>query len=404
MAHGFRGIYLNNLGRFEEALPEFEIANASHRQFGASVSIAYMDGETCRSFIGLAQWGPARLHCDRARTEFTRLGESGLPQTELLTAEIDLAENKVDDARHRLDEIINQNAGPATVNEFEPFRLRAEVNRRSGDLSAALLDFYQYIERYRRWKDAATARQMLVLSARFTTDLQAIKVETLQKTLSAERDIAHANNRNLLISVVALALGLMILCRMHYLDLRHRRHLTEIANTDSLTGLPNRRHTLDRAAALRAEARESGHAFSIALVDLDHFKAINDNYGHLAGDLVLKSVASAAVEKLPSGALIGRWGGEEFLIIFHRCLPEDCVAHLTRLRQQVTSVRTHHAEAIPVNFSAGVAGDDHPDLAIDQIIERADKALYRAKAAGRGQTCLSRSGPSAVSGANSRST
>jgi len=316
--HGFRGIYLNNLDRFRDALGKLEIADA-------------------------------HLH---------------------------------------LDEVASDDGGPASVSQFEPFRLRAEVNRRAGDLPAARLAFGTYIEGYRHWKNAATSRHMIVSSAQSAADLQSVKVETLQRTLAAEREATRANTRNLLVSISALAFGLLILCRMHYVDLRHRRHLVEAANTDPLTGLPNRRHMHERATALLAAARQDGHDFCVALLDLDHFKLINDNYGHLVGDEVLKRVASAAVAQLPVNISMGRWGGEEFLVVLDRHSPEHSVRYLERFRQQVMSIRPHGDAAMIVNFSAGVAGDESPDFTMDQLIDRADKALYCAKAAGRGRTCL----------------
>jgi diguanylate cyclase (GGDEF)-like protein len=398
MAHGFRGIYLNNLSRFREAVPELERAGASHRQFAAGLSLAYIDKELCRSFVGLAQWPAARRYCEQAREQFSRFNEAGLPQTELLMAEIELSENRIGEARQRLDALIGRKAAPAVLNEFEPFRLRAEVNRRAGDLAAALSDSQHYIERFRRWKDAVTTRQTLVLSAQFAADLLAARAEALQRTLHAERHAARADRLNLLVSVGALALVLIILCHMYYLGVRHRRHLMQGANTDPLTGLPNRRHILDCATALLADARGAGCSFSIALLDLDHFKVINDTYGHAAGDLVLKGVATAALAQLPAGMPMGRWGGEEFLIVFSGHGPQDCIGHLDQLRRRTRLIRPHPEAAEPVDFSAGVAGDDAPGLSLEQIIDRADKAFYRAKACGRGRTCLSRPGPSMAHG------
>ncbi len=399
MAHGYRGIYLNNSRRFAEALPELEISRASHRRFFAEASEAHIEREFCRARIGLKQWDMARRHCERAREKFVRLGEAELEQIELLTAEIALAEGKLDEARSRLNAVIGTGDATTGVISFEPFRLRAELNRRQGEFSAALSDLYQYIERQGRWKDAATARQTLVLSEQFTADLQAARAEALQRTLDAERAESYAYTRNMLVTVVAMVLILLVLSRMHYLDLRHRRHLTEIANTDSLTGLPNRRYILERA---NAQFESAPGAFSVALLDLDYFKAINDNYGHQIGDAVLKRVADIALARLPANASIGRWGGEEFLIIFNGRDIEDCAAHLERLRQDIRQNRAHRDVTIPVNFSAGLAGNDDPGLTVEQMIELADKALYRAKAGGRGQTCLSRPGPSAISPATSR--
>lgn len=400
MAHGFRGIYLNNLRRFDEALAELELARVSHRQAGASIGVAYVEKEFCRALVGLGQWDRARPRCERARAEFARFGEGGgLPQTDLLTAEIELAENKVGEARRRLDEIIARGEGPAMVSQFEPFRLRAEANRRLGDLSAALSDLGEYIARYGRWKDSATARQTLVLSAQFANDLQATRAEALQKTLHAERAERRANTQIMIVAVVAMLLVLLILFRMHYLDLRHRRRLIEIANTDALTGISNRRHILERAKERLAAASDAGRAFSVALLDLDHFKTINDNYGHQVGDTVLKRVATTAAARLPADASIGRWGGEEFLVVFDGHGLEACAAHLERLRLDVRQIWAQRDAAMPIDFSAGLAGNDDPHLTLEQMVERADKALYRAKAGGRGRTCLSRPGPSIVSSA-----
>ncbi|UDF33084.1 UNVERIFIED_ORG: diguanylate cyclase (plasmid) [Roseateles sp. XES5] len=388
MAHGFRGIYLNNLRRFPEALQELERAGASHRRSAASVGAAYVDKEFCRAFIGLAQWQSARRHCMRARAEFARLDEAGLPHAELLLAEIGLAEGRTDEARARLDALIAADKGPALLNAFEPFRLRAEANQRTGDLAGALADLHQYIDRYRLWKEAATARQTLILAAQFAAGLQAAKAETLQRTLHAERNAADAKRTSLLVSVAALILALAVFCRLHYLDIGHRRRLVDMANTDPLTGLPNRRHILDRATALLAEMRASDRAFSVALVDLDHFKAINDTYGHLAGDLVLKGIAAAARAKLPAEVIMGRWGGEEFLIVFPGHGPADCVTALEDLRREAGRIKPHPDATAAVGFSAGIAGDGGPDLSVGQIIDRADTALYRAKTGGRGRTCL----------------
>lgn len=396
MAHGYRGIYLNNARRFEQALPELELALVSHRQFLAEASEAYIEREFCRARVGLRQWEMARRDCERAREKFVRLGETGLDQTELLMAEIDLAEGRLDEARVRLDAVIAKGDAASGISSFEPFRLRAELHRRQEEFSAALSDLYRYIERHGRWKNAATARQTLVLSEQFSTDLQAMRAEALQRTLDAERAERRANTRNMIVTVVAMLLVLLILFRMHYLDLRHRRRLTEIANTDSLTGIPNRRHILECAHARLAAARAAGRAFSVALLDLDYFKAINDNYGHQVGDAVLKRVASAATARLPINASIGRWGGEEFLIVFDGHGVEDCAAHLERLRLSIRQIWASRGATMQVNFSAGLAGSDNPELTVEQMIERADKALYRAKAGGRGQTCLSRPGPSVV--------
>lgn len=396
MARGYRGIYLNNSRRFEEALPELEASRASHQRFFASASEAHIENEFCRARIGLRQWGVARLHCDRAKEKFILANETGFDRTELLTAEIDLAEERLGDARRRLDDIIGKGATAAGINLFEAFRLRAELHQRQGDYPAALSDLYAYIQKHGRWKEAATARQTLVLSERFAAVLHATRAEALQKTLELERQTARVNSQSSLVMIGAMACVMLILCRMRFVDVRHQRRLTLIANTDLLTGIPNRRHILERAKEALAAARGTGRAFSVALLDLDHFKAINDRFGHLTGDTALKQVAAAAEAHLPVGATMGRWGGEEFLIVFEGHGLDDCSAHLEKLRHEITLIRPHRDAVIPLNFSAGLSGNDDATLSIEQMINQADHALYRAKACGRGQTQRFQSEPRAL--------
>jgi diguanylate cyclase (GGDEF)-like protein len=149
------------------------------------------------------------------------------------------------------------------------------------------------------------------------------------------------------------------------------------ASLDGLTGLANRRGFDDALDEAMLGTARTGVAFSVALIDVDHFKAINDEHGHAAGDELLRSVAREWVPRLPRGALLARHGGDEFALLLPSCPGATALRLVEALR--VASPR------IPV--SAGVA-QHAPGESASQLLRRADTALYRAKAEGRGRCAL----------------
>ena len=153
---------------------------------------------------------------------------------------------------------------------------------------------------------------------------------------------------------------------------------------DTPTGLYNRQHLQGRLEAERERARAGGHRFCVALIDLDHFKHINDRHGHAMGDHVLIAFAQQAQAVLRETDTIARWGGEEFLILLPDTEPVD-KAGIALTRLQAGLRRTPVMEAEPntrVTFSAGVAEWAQGE-SIAQLLERADAALYEAKRQGR---------------------
>jgi len=165
---------------------------------------------------------------------------------------------------------------------------------------------------------------------------------------------------------------------------RIRRELQRIATTDALTGLPNRLTIGERASALFTQARTLSLGFSIAVIDIDHFKQINDRHGHDAGDLVLRGVAEALATHCRGANVVGRQGGEEFVALFDGANLHDAVTAAERLRAGVEA--TSHAfeqTTLRVTASIGVATFDRDDQSFADVLRRADRALYAAKAAGR---------------------
>ena len=176
--------------------------------------------------------------------------------------------------------------------------------------------------------------------------------------------------------------------REHFALEQQRLHLTEqLARTDALTGLPNR-HALYPLLSAQLEAAQHGSPGNLLLIDLDHFKSVNDRCGHNVGDAVLSQAARLLQAALPPGEVIGRWGGEEFLALV-RGPSELGLALAEKLRRQLAQ---HDFSAIhpaigPLTVSIGVAGCGSSD-SLQSVLARADGTLYAAKRGGRNQVCL----------------
>ncbi|MDX1756368.1 MAG: GGDEF domain-containing protein [Marinobacter sp.] len=165
------------------------------------------------------------------------------------------------------------------------------------------------------------------------------------------------------------------------LALSHER----AARTDELTGLANRRDMHQRLLAEHSRYQRSGHHFSIALIDLDWFKRINDEFGHDAGDIALQRFARLLQKLVRQTDLAARWGGEEFLVLLPDTSLLQALSLAERLRAEVTQADFHfRGRALPVTISAGVGSITQAD-SINQLLQQVDAQLYSAKANGRNQ-------------------
>jgi two-component system, cell cycle response regulator len=163
---------------------------------------------------------------------------------------------------------------------------------------------------------------------------------------------------------------------------RRNQELDHLSRTDALTGVWNRRHAEEALEMATATSRRLEQPLSVLMVDVDHFKAVNDQLGHRAGDRVLAHIAGVLKEHLRAGDTLGRWGGEEFLVICPDTDLPDALVLGQRLRQAVAEARLD-ADADPARptVSIGVAAEVGPTPA--PLVEAADRALRMAKGAGR---------------------
>jgi diguanylate cyclase len=206
-----------------------------------------------------------------------------------------------------------------------------------------------------------------------------------------------------LVEAVHLGIAVIVLIGMSALSIRMsalRMHLGKqrqeleisleriqlLATQDELTGLANRRHTMSLLKAEQARQKRTQNPLGLVMIDLDHFKRINDDYGHQAGDVVLKGFAEAAIGTLRGSDVLSRWGGEEFLLMLPDTGPDEAERCIERMRRGLASMMF---DAVPPNlqitFSAGLTVSRTGD-ALEVVIERADQAMYHAKELGRNCT------------------
>lgn len=162
--------------------------------------------------------------------------------------------------------------------------------------------------------------------------------------------------------------------------IEYNRKLMKQASTDTLTGLFNRRRTLEYLENLLKSAETQ---ISICLCDIDHFKRVNDTYGHDVGDVVLKKISQTFQKRLPPDTFISRWGGEEFLLIFPRLNGDEAITALQTLRQKIREINFDGGfENFTVSLTYGlVEYDYHSD--VTTLLKEADEKLYVGKENGR---------------------
>lgn len=283
-------------------------------------------------------------------------------------------------------------ADPNPRYEVELHAARARSHEARGEYREALEDTQRELDGRQQGYEDARLQHSLLLQYQFDTARRELEHARLQAERSSQQqrlqDIERANRWQL----GALVSGGMLLALLLFLlrlQLQRMRRISALALTDPLTGVANRRHLEAAAIPAVAKARRRGRPLAAVTFDLDGFKQINDGHGHAHGDQVLVRVVRACESVLRPGDLLGRIGGEEFLVLFPDTPLEAAAALAERLRASVERIDLADiAEDLRVTISLGLSPLKAQDTGLPDMVARADAALYRAKANGRNRVEL----------------
>ncbi len=269
----------------------------------------------------------------------------------------------------------------------ELYAERSKNEEALGHPEAALADLKRKMK-----ADAALA----AMAKTQLTTLMSYQFDTERRELENRKLAADKASKDLQLAALqrirswqrlAILLGAVLILLMIWLawrQLRSSRRLHRLAHTDALTGVANRRqieHLLQRELATAAAGRRP---LTVIMLDVDHFKAVNDSHGHQAGDRVLVEIVRACQSGLRPSDWLGRLGGEEFLVILPDTMLEAGMQVAERLRHDVAGLRMTIGETpLGLSISLGVAQLEAGETSIDPLLRRADASLYRAKDSGR---------------------
>ncbi|MBD9435991.1 diguanylate cyclase [Pseudoxanthomonas sp. PXM03] len=272
------------------------------------------------------------------------------------------------------------------------YRTLYDVAERNGDIREALSAYQSYAEADKAYLNEVKARELAY---------QIVRQETLQKSqqisvldqenqvLQLQRKVDQQAAQNTRLIVILLVLLVASIGYWAFKIKRVQLSLKKMAETDALTGICNRHHFTLRAERALAECARNGEQAALIMFDLDHFKNINDRFGHGTGDWALKEVAEASKGFCRRIDVLGRLGGEEFAILMYGCdlraaarVAEDCRVRLA----QIETRETGHVFAITGSF--GVTSSMQSGYSLAKLLSHADKQLYRAKHLGRNRVCV----------------
>ena len=379
-------------GDLPAALAEYERAVALDRSLGDADETAYAERAVANALVKLGRARDALPRIERVVAYFTKTGNDDVLAQARLTRGI--ARRAAGDPAGALADL-DAAAVRFRSEKNDRFLVRVEQERAEalaalGEWSAAFQARSSQTEIERRLAEATRAEATSRLRVEFDSE----KKETENRALARENELrgralaAAERARSLQRAVIGLAAALVLLLGWAALrQLAQARRMRVLAMTDELTRLPNRRAFFALAGEALAAARGAGTPIALVAFDVDHFKRVNDSFGHEAGDRVLQRVANAARGALRPGDTVGRTGGEEFLALLPGAREEAAVEVAERLRNAVAALDVADlGRGLRVSVSLGAAARQDDEASIDALARRADEALYRAKQGGRNRT------------------
>lgn len=364
-----------------EAIGSFEEASAASRALGDGVGVSYAEHAIAVSQLKLGRAQDALAHAERALAQLDHAADPRQYEINVVTrAEALVALGRAAEANEELERI-----EPALRKRAEQPSLAHWLNVRA----TAMRQLGRWREAYQALADARTiqdklqelrvSQQSARLRMQFNRARDAEDISALRQLNEQGQRLRQTQAVAIVLFVILLSAVLVVAVR----KFRQARHLQNLASTDELTGLANRRALMAYATDAVGRAHRDEVALAVLMIDIDHFKHINDSHGHAVGDQVLRHASRVLASGLRERDLLGRVGGEEFVAVLPRATLAQARQVAERMRSAIDATRLIGPSGeVRFTVSIGVAGARTAESA-SALLERADAALYLAKNGGR---------------------
>lgn len=364
------------------ALDDFEASAAQARSYDNPYAVVYAQVGICAAAIRGNAIARAEPACRSAYERLSKDGEALSFRATALMAKLLVSKGDPAGAIALLNPTIKKGKDEAEPDFWiQALRTRASALAMLNRDAEAYADMLKASEAADTYYVEEIKSGIVAMRARF-------KTEQLEDNLADEQRRSDARLRLANLAMLAAFTTLSLLAAIVFILLRHRRKFRQLAMTDPLTGLPNRRCTLEKGEDALRGVGAGPSTLAVALMDIDHFKACNDTYGHDAGDRILCTFAEIIRRCIRPGDTVGRWGGEEFLLIAPGAKVEEIARIVERIRIECERQIFGFAPDVQLRFSAGAAQIDETGSRMEECIKLADQRLYLAKAQGRNRTCI----------------
>jgi diguanylate cyclase (GGDEF)-like protein len=272
------------------------------------------------------------------------------------------------------------------------YRVLYELARQRDDFKSALEFHERFAAADKAYLTDLSARHLAYQKVNHENIANKLQVDALNRqnhVLQLQRELGSKEVETSRLYIVLLTMTVLFIGLWAYRTKRSQLHFQTLSQLDGLTGICNRPHFIAQAEKALEASRRTGEQLCMILFDLDHFKAINDKYGHATGDFVLKRTVSACCVHLDKGEVFGRFGGEEFAILLPSRGPEDARQRAEQLRVTVAGITAYQGTTkATVSASFGIATTGGSGHELGQLLAHADAALYEAKRTGRNRVVV----------------
>ncbi|MBI1673059.1 GGDEF domain-containing protein [Shewanella sp. DW31] len=390
------GLALDELGEHQQAVDNFLVSYQYFKEHQQEKVVATMATNIAYSLIKLNRLTEAEKYLIEADTVINEKDLTDYSFMKLFMADIKFQQARYKEALTELEQgekafrTLQNNRGLTQL-----LQLKSNIYVAMNDLSAAYGALQEFVTLTKKVDGNSLSHHTTELKVKFDTSrIESENQRLIENQNLKEQELALLEKNKSLQHIILLLAGfiLTIVSIFAYKQVHRNRQLQVIALTDYLTKLPNRRHIYAQAAKYFQQALKHQSPFSVIIFDADHFKKINDNFGHELGDRALMTIANAGRTLSGNKDLVGRIGGEEFLILLPNTDATGALALAHQLQNHISRLSAQNLPAeLKLTVSAGVATlepqnnteDAYQDKDFATLLKRADNALYEAKNAGR---------------------